>query len=290
MTESARFGSSRGELLVWASRVLALAGLSTPRLDAEVLLAFVLSTTRARLYARWNQDLELRQIEQYAHLVRRREAHEPVAYLVGQRAFYDVELWVDPHVLIPRPETEHILDEALAWVRAQGPGLRVLDVGTGSGALAVVLARHLRDARVWAVDISPEVLTVAARNVHRYDLGSRVLLLCSDLASAFTGTFNLVVANLPYVAHAELDTLPPDVAEYEPRLALDGGEDGLDLVRRLLIQMRGLLDCPGLLLLEIDPRQAETAQELALRAWPDAQVRTIRDYAEWPRVLRVALG
>ena len=193
-------------------------------------------------------------------------------------------------VLIPRPETEHIVDEALAWARDQKACLRVLDVGTGSGALAVVLAQHLGCGSVWAVDISRAALVVAARNVDRYHLGHRVLLVCGDLASAFAGTFDLIVANLPYIARAELDILPPDVGDYEPRLALDGGDDGLDLVRRLLAQLKELLACPGLLLLEIDPRQAETAQDLALRVWPCAEVRMIRDYAEWPRVLRVALG
>jgi len=223
-------------------------------------------------------------------LVKRREAHEPIAYLIGQRAFYDVDLWVDPRTLIPRPESEHILDEALAWARNQRADLRILDVGTGSGALAVVVARRLSCARVWAVDISLGALAVAARNVERYDLGSRVLLVCGDLASAFAGSFDLVMANLPYVARAELATLPPDVVQFEPRLALDGGEDGLDLVRRLLAQLKGSLGRPGLLLLEIDPRQAEKVQDLAQQAWPAAEIQVIRDYAEWPRVVRVALG
>jgi release factor glutamine methyltransferase len=287
---SDKYGTSPGNLVGWASRVLALAGSSTPRLDAEVLLASVLSVTRAQLYAHWDRVLEPQQIEQYADLIRRRKAREPVAYLIGQRSFYDVELSVDPGALIPRPETEHIVDEALAWARHQKDCLRVLDCGTGSGALAVVLARRLECARVWAVDISRAALAVAARNVDRYHLGDRILLVCGDLASAFGGMFDLIVANLPYIARAELDTLPPEVGEYEPRLALDGGNDGLDVVRRLLGQSRELLAHPGLLLLEIDPRQAEAAQALALRVWPGAESRIIRDYAEWPRVLMVALG
>jgi len=288
--QSAGMGSSPGDLLTWAAKMLSASGSGTARLDAEVLLAFVLSTMRAGLYVCWDQELKPEQIEQYARLVRRRQAREPVAYLVGQRSFYDVDLCVDARVLIPRPETEHLVDEALAWARHRMPALRILDVGTGSGALAVVLARRLGRARVWAVDISPGALAVAACNVDRYGLQDRVLLVCGDLAASFHGTFDLVVANLPYVACEELDTLQLDVVGYEPRLALDGGDDGLSLIRRLLPQLVTLLGRPGLLLLEIDPRQAEAVQGLAQQTWPDAEVRLVNDYAAWPRVVRVALG
>lgn len=279
-----------------AARRLAAAGCDTPRLDAEVLLAYVLGTDRAGLHLHWREPLAPADADRLAGLVARRAAHEPVAYLIGERAFYDVDLYVDRHVLIPRPETEHLVEEALAWTAAYSPAApggtdhawRLADVGTGSGALAVVLGRRLPGAHVWAVDRSPAALAVAARNVARYGLEGRVLPLCGDLLAPLAGPLDLVLANLPYVRRDEVPTLQRDVAAYEPRLALDGGADGLDLIRRLLPQAAERLARPGLLLLEIDPRQAPTAAALALAALPGASVAVLRDYSGRERVVRAA--
>lgn len=160
------------------------------------------------------------------------------------------------------------------------------DVGTGSGALAVSLARHLAQAWVLAVDISPGALCVARRNLRRYGLEDRVALVCGDLLGPLSGPFDLVVANLPYVAAEEFSALPPDVADYEPRLALDGGVDGLALIQRLLPQLADRLSSPGLLLLEIDPRQTDAVLRMVRAHLPDAETRVLRDYAGRERLVR----
>jgi release factor glutamine methyltransferase len=259
---------------------------ATPRLDAELLLAHVLGCGRVQLLSRWRDDLTSAEAEQFAALLARRAAHEPAAYLLGRRAFYDVELVVTRDVLIPRPETEHLVEAALAWA-VEHPPRRVVDVGTGSGALAVTLARHLPEARVVAVDLSAAALAVAARNVARYGLAERVALLQADLLSALGEPCDLIVANLPYIPQAEIATLAPEVATYEPRLALDGGADGLALIRRLLAQAPRLLATPGLLLLDIDHRQADAVVALAAERLPGARVTVLRDLAGLPRVVRV---
>ncbi|NLG28134.1 MAG: peptide chain release factor N(5)-glutamine methyltransferase, partial [Chloroflexi bacterium] len=252
------------------------------------LLAHLLGVPRASLLAHDCRLLSVDERRRYTALVERRAAHEPVAYLVGHRAFYDVDLMVDARVLIPRPETEHLVESALAWARAQhGPVLRIVDVGTGSGAIALVLARHLAQASVWAVDRSAGALEVARANLERYGVASRVSLVQSDLLSELAGPFDLIAANLPYVTSVELPTLAADVLVYEPQLALDGGPDGLSLIERLVFQARDRLACPGLLLLEIDPRQAERVRALAAAALPDAETRTLCDYAGWERVVRI---
>jgi len=278
-----------GEALHWGSRVLAASGSETPRLDAELLLGYVLGLSRSQLYVHWEEPLSPKKLQHYQELVQRRAQHEPVAYLVKSRAFYDVELYVDARVLIPRPETEHLIEEALAWAQ-QHPGYirQIADVGTGSGALAIVLARHLPQAHVWAVDLSAQALSVAARNIARYQLETHITLIQGDLLTAFRGPFQLIVANLPYIDHAELSHLPPEVATYEPRLALNGGQEGLEILARFLPQAAECLAAHGLLLLEIDPRQAAQVCKLARASFPKANITLLRDYAGWERVVRIA--
>jgi release factor glutamine methyltransferase len=275
-----------GAAVQWAARLLAANKSATPRLDAEVLLGYLLSVERTQLYVRWDDPLDAGNVQRFEGLVARRMAREPVAYLIGKRAFYDLDLYVTSDVLIPRPETEHLLEAALAWGQRQDARpLRVVDVGTGSGALAVALARHLGHAHVWGVDVSSDALRVAARNVRRYDLERRVSLLCGDLLRPFGILLDLIVANLPYIIKGELDSLMPDVAAYEPRLALDGGADGLDLIRRLLPQVSERLAAPGALFLEIDHQQANGVAELVRRYLPEARITVLRDYAGLERVV-----
>jgi release factor glutamine methyltransferase len=274
--------------LRWATAAIAASGSETARLDAEVLLAHLLGVPRASLLAHSQRLLSVDECQRYTALVERRAAREPVAYLVGHRAFYDVDLTVDARVLIPRPETEHLVDSALAWARAQRRrDLRIVDVGTGSGAIALVLARHLAQASVWAVDLSAGALEVARANLESYGLASRVSLVQGDLLSGLAGPFDLIVANLPYVTSVELPTLAAEVAVYEPQLALDGGPDGLSLIERLVLQARDRLARPSLLLLEIDPRQAERVRAMAAAALPDAEIGTLCDYAGWGRVVHI---
>ncbi len=278
------------DALRWGFQLLTARQIETPRLDAELLLAHTLSTDRSSIYTRWEECLCQDDITFYTELIRRRAQHEPVAYLVGERAFFDIRVHVTRDVLIPRPETEHLVEDALAWADTVGQISRVVDVGTGSGAIAIALARHLPEACVLGLDVSWPALQVARSNVGRYSLGGRVELVQGDLLTAVSGPLDLVVANLPYIASTELPDLERNVVGYEPHLALDGGRDGLDLVRRLLHQLPQRLARPGLCLLEIDFRQAETVKALAYRQTPDACVSMLRDYAGLERVVRIARG
>jgi len=277
------------QALVWARAALARASDSEP-LDATVLLAHVLGTDRAALITHPERTLTPDQSTRFHDLVTRRAAGTPVPYLTGTRAFYGLEFAVTPDVLIPRPETEHLIEAALAWARERRD-LRVADVGTGSGAIAVTLATQLPEARVWAVDISPAALAVASRNVDRYDLGKRVQCVRGDLLEPLSAAglkIDLIAANLPYIALDDLGSLP--VALHEPRLALAGGADGLDMIRRLLDQAPGVLAADGLLLMEIGAGQGARVCALAEAAFPGARVRLVADYAGHDRVVCVERG
>jgi release factor glutamine methyltransferase len=251
--------------------VSALAGVSdTPRLDAELLLASVLRIDRARLIVDRDEPVDGEAGERFRELVSRRAAHEPVAYILGRRAFRRLELQVDPRVLIPRPETELLVEVGLALA----PGASVVDVGTGSGAIALALKDERPDLRVVGVDVSPDAIQVARGNASR--LGLEVRFFVGDLLSA-VGRADAMLANLPYVEnHAEL---PPDVARFEPPGALFGGPDGLDLVRRLVAEASS-----ELLALEIAPGQAAEVAALVGGAGY-AEVEVLRDLAGHQRVV-----
>ena len=276
-----------GPLLRWAAAALRQEQMPNPQLDAEVLLAHVLSCSRAQLHARWIDLLDPPQSQRYQELIARRLAYEPVAYLVGHRAFYDVDLAVDRSVLIPRPETEHIIEQALAWAQLRPGPLAICDVGTGSGTLAVVLARHLPQAQVVAVDISTRALAMAERNARACGVSESISFVQGDLLSGVEEKFDIIVSNPPYVASSDLADLERDIRDYEPLLALDGGQDGLNLVRPLLQQAAHHLVMPGLLLIEIDHRQSQEAQRLAQSIMPDAMVPIVPDLAGLDRIVRV---
>lgn len=283
-------GTSVGEARRWATSLLATSS-ETPRLDAEVLLAHVLGVGRTALVTDRARCLSPAQAEQFTEMVRRRLEGEPVAYLVGCRAFYDVELSVDARVLVPRPETELLAEAALSWARSTAVGpLRVVDVGTGSGALAIVLARHLPGASVIATDLSGQALEVAASNLATLGLSDRITLMQCDLLACLGGPIELIVSNPPYVPRDRLPTLPADVRLYEPRCALDGGDAGLELISRLLHQAASRLARPGLLLVEIDETQGPACHALATTLWSQAAVSVLRDLAGLDRVLRVELA
>jgi release factor glutamine methyltransferase len=224
----------------------------------------------------------------YDALVQRRVAREPLAYILGRREFYGREFALDHSVLIPRPETELLVELALADGGRRGrPAARVVDVGTGCGALAVTLAAELPAAHVVAVDVSPPALAWVGANASRYGVETRVLPVRGSLLTAVSPGLDLIVANLPYLPSALVDTLEPEVAWFEPRLALDGGPDGTALNRRLLAQAAIRLAPGGLLLAEIDPAQAAELGREARRCFPSAHVSVERDLAGWDRVLRV---
>lgn len=275
------------EALQWAIRLFVAHQADSPRLDAELLLAHLLHVDRFQLLIDWDTCLTADQARRYTDMVRRALDDVPIPYLTGERPFYDISLHVTPAVLIPRPETEQIVEEALAWAGNRNGQLRIVDVGTGSGALAIVLARRLSTATVSAVDISEQALTVACQNAQRYGLQERIQFAQSDLLSALPGPFDVIVANLPYVDPETWPELQASIQKHEPRLALDGGPAGTALIERLIGTLPSTLARPGLALLECDPRQAQALAVSAERALPDATVQVLRDLAGWDRLIRI---
>ena len=281
------------EAVLWGARVLEQHGCDSPRLDAELLLAHALGLSRARLLARFDQELSPAELTRYRQLIERRRAHEPVAYIVGHKEFYGLDFYVDRRVLIPRPETELLVEKAIELagrVGDRGYGLYPLtlaDVGTGSGAIAVSLAVHLPQATIYALDSSAEALEVAARNVRHHRVEGRVHLLRGDLLSPLPEPVDIVVANLPYVSETELAELPPEIRCYEPLSALDGGPNGLRHIRRLLAQAREYLSPHGAVILEIGATQGKAVAELARQHFPTAEIEIAKDYGGLDRVVIV---
>jgi release factor glutamine methyltransferase len=260
------------------------AGSPTPRLDAEVLLAHVLGVSRAQLYARLRDPWPTEALEPYGALLRRRLAGEPVAYLVGHKDFYGLDLQVDPRVLIPRPETEELVGRVLAALPLDAIG-PVADIGTGSGAIAIALAVHRPALRVVAVDLSAEALDVARANAARYDVAERISWRQGDLLEPLSAPVAGIAANLPYTV---LDEVDPDVREWEPVLALDGGGPlGTGLIARLLAGAPRVLPPDGWVALEIGYNQAAAVERLARAAFPTAVVQVYPDVEERDRVVWV---
>lgn len=257
-------------------------------LEAQVLLAHGTARPRAWLLAHPEHAIPGTLLESLEGQLDRLGTGVPLPYLTGRQEFYGMEFEVNSAVLIPRPETELLVETALAWLAAH-PGARwAADVGTGSGCIAAVLARRVPRLRLAAVDCSRDALRVARRNLKRHALLKRVSLVQGDLLTSCNGPFDLVCANLPYIPSTALDDLP--VVRYEPRSALDGGTDGLDLIRVLLIDLPRLLAHPGLALLEIEATQGDTAAAQARACFPNAVVRVLPDLAGLPRLLTVVTG
>ncbi len=249
-------------VLEWTIEHLKKNGSDTPRLDAEILLAHSRGCPRIQLYVQYDEELGDDERLKMRELVKRRAAHEPVAYLVGRREFFGLDFEVGRGVLIPRPDTETLVVQALELAKLmEAP--RVLDLCTGSGCIAVSIAKNCPKARLTALEISPAVADFARRNIEKHALGERVELLEGDLFQPVDGReFDIIVSNPPYVPDGEIATLDPDVRLHEPELALRGGADGLDIVRRIVTVSAKYLSSTGALLLEISSEQAESVVKL----------------------------
>ena len=262
------------------------ASASISRRDAETLLAHLVRRDRAWLLAHADGELPGEDLGMLRSLTARRAAQEPLQHLTGTQEFFGLALRVTPDVLIPRPETEHLVEAVLDWARAQpDPQLRIVDVGTGSGAIAIALASVLEHASVTAIDISPAALAVARENAAEHHLGERIRFVEGDLLRPLVGagaSCDIVASNPPYVALDEAATLAPEVREHEPALALYAGASGLDIYRRLIPQAFDLLRPGGLLAMEIGFGQREALTQL-LAEWHS--VRFVDDYAGIPRVV-----
>ena len=275
-----------GRLIKWTADFLKKKGAETPRLDAEVLLASVLKCERVRLYTQYEDEVGDRERTSFRELVKRRSEGSPVAYLVGKKEFYSLSLAVSPAVLIPRPDSEFVVVEALDKLKGQ-ESPRCVDVGTGSGCLALACLQHHKTAKFIAIDLSPEALKVARGNAEKHGLAGRVEFREGDLLESLLkeGPFDLILSNPPYIATGVIPTLEPGVRDYEPHLALDGGEDGLRVVARLIIQAIPLLKIGGHLILEIGSDQEDPVRTL-IAEHPDLDLApTVRDAANHPRVI-----
>jgi release factor glutamine methyltransferase len=267
-------------------------GIPNPRLDSELLLAHLLKTTRMGLYLRFDQPLHEREVAGYRSLIQRRARREPLQYITGVQEFWSLEFSVDPRVLIPRPESELLVETALSLVRdkACSPGRApmLLDLGTGSGALAVSLAKELKDALIWATDRSKAALEVARLNAEKHGVAERIHFRCGDLWAALEGeeiAFDVIVSNPPYVATEDYDTLPSEIRDHEPRLALDGDEKGMGTVREIIKSAPPYLSREGWLVVEMAPDQTGDALSLMAETGQYVSSERKKDYTRRFRVV-----
>jgi release factor glutamine methyltransferase len=260
-------------------------------LEAELLLMHALGLDRAHLYQRLTEPLSSEAIDAYRVVLERRVAREPLAYITGHREFFALDFETTRAALIPRPETETLVELAIAFAleRFADQPITIADVGTGSGVIAVVLACELPLARIVATDVSADAIALARRNSARHDVYGRIDFREGDLLEPLTEPVQVIAANLPYVTTAQWESSPPEIHDHEPRVALDGGPDGLDVIRRLLAEAPLRLAESGVLFCEIGAWQGDDARELAREAFPRARVEVARDLAGRDRVLCVYL-
>jgi release factor glutamine methyltransferase len=279
-----------GELIDLTKRHFAERAVGNPRLDAEMLLCHILGKDRVYLYVHFDQPLEEAETSAYRELVRRRAGGEPVAYLTGRKNFMGMEFAVSPDVLIPRPETELLAEEAIKC--CLGKKARLLDVGAGSGALALSVLQNCPDASAVALDISKAALALAKINAEKFSLAGRIEFVNSDAWDFFqragADKFDLIISNPPYIPSGEIAALPREVQK-EPLLALDGGRDGLSFYRLILGRGKNLLAPGGRIFLEIGAAQSEAISAMA-RQGGFASCETIKDYAGLDRLMLLAGG
>lgn len=255
-----------GKLLEWINGYFAKNGVDSPRLSAEMLLAYTLNIKRIDLYVQFEKPVDEARLAPLRELVKRCSLHEPLAYLIGKTEFYSMEFAITKDCLIPRPETEMLVQRAIEFLRLREGGQSVLDLCTGSGCVAVAVAKNHPAADIVATDISEAALSVAARNVEKHKLTDRVKLICGDLfAPIIAGLdtqFDLIMANPPYVSTAEYEKLDKNVKDYEPRIALLAGPDGLDVYKRIAAEVDRFLKPGAALMMEAGYRQAGTIRKL----------------------------
>jgi release factor glutamine methyltransferase len=276
------------DLILWSADYLADKGVESSRLDAEHLLAHVVGVARLGLYLQFDRPLTSEELDGFRPLLRRRAQREPLQYIVGRQPFRELDLEVTPAVLIPRPETEVLVDVVLEWAAGRhGEPMTAVDIGTGSGAIALSLAFEGAFASVLATDVDEEALRVAGRNRDAAGLTGRVELRHGPLFEPLRPgeRFDVIVSNPPYVAESEAETLQPEVADWEPRGALFGGEDGLDVLRELVLGARDALKPGGMLALEVGAGQADTVARMMEDADGYDDVRVRRDYAGKQRIV-----
>ena len=276
------------QLINWTKDYFSRKGVDEPRLSAEVLLSHVLGCKRVELYTQFDRVVESEHLDRFRELVRRAAAGEPVAYLVGMKEFYSLTIRLSPDVLIPRPETELLVDVVLEYARSCSGEVKLWDVCTGSGCVAIAAAYNCDRLIVLATDISTASLEIARLNVQQYHLEKRIRLAKADLLDLPQNAqdmppFDVITANPPYVSKAEMEKLPPAV-RYEPTLALYGGVDGLDFIRRIISQAADYLRPAGVLAIEIGFDQAERVYDLLCKTAQYERITFLKDLAGKERV------
>ena len=277
------------QALCSTSQKLRQAGIDDSSVEGEFLLCHALGIPRTQLYTELRRTLVLAEVNRLQEFIERRIHHEPIAYILKQCEFYGIDFYIDRRVLIPRPETELLVEKAIEYAARyfQKKSLSIADIGTGSGVIAVSLALALPQARIYATDISLPALEVAALNCHRHKVNNRVKLLQGNLLEPLPEPVDMIIANLPYVGDPELETLSPEILDFEPIIALAGGDDGLDRIRSLLGQIPSKVCPEGCLLMEIGQGQAQTVTSLINGYFQESTVELIPDLGGVDRVVKL---
>jgi len=292
------------KLLNWITEYLTNKGIDSPRLSAELLLSHVVGLKRIELYMQFDKPVAEQQLEHLRDLVKRAGQHEPIAYLVGRTEFYSLGLNITPDCMIPRPETELLVERAIEFLRTHNTGTQfVCDLCTGSGCIAVAIAKNYPNARIIATDICDTALAVAAGNVEKHQLKDRITLLCGDLFDPIiTGLdvnklvpdsdrgFDLIVCNPPYVSNTEYEKLDRNVKDYEPKVALFAGVDGLDIYRRVIEKADRFLKPDAALMLEVGYAQGRAVKELLEQTSTFAEIKIEKDFQNNDRIVSAKIS
>ena len=278
---------------IWLSGAADLerAEIDDARFEAEVLLRHATGLSRAQLYASLTDEVDPAALERFQAAVAERTSRKPLAYITGTREFYRLEFRVTPDVLIPRPESELLVDAALDHMRqARIRSAQVADVGAGSGAVGIALARHRRGVNLICSDVSRDALVIARDNAQRLLRRPKAAFVQGDLLTPLPGPFHCVVANLPYIPEGRLGDLEPEVSEHEPRVALTPGTRGTELILRLITQLPSRLHPNGIAVLEVDPGQESAIADAAAQMLPNADITVLDDVSQQPRAVRIIAG
>jgi release factor glutamine methyltransferase len=282
------------KLLKWTQGYLGKKNIPNPRLESELLLSHILGFDRVGLYLNYDMTLSPGELERFRGVIERRIAGEPLQYITGYQEFWSIRFRVDPSVLIPRPETEVLVEEALRLIDLEGwHEPRIVEMGTGCGAIAISIAKSIPSTRIIATEISWEALVLARDNALAQDVVSRISLVQGNMLSfvkSGSGLFDLIISNPPYIRRGDIDNLQPEIRDFEPREALDGGIDGLDFHRRLLDEAASCLRTGGWLILEIGADQDGDTTQLTKQIGGFRQTRIIPDYSGRSRALIAQKG
>jgi release factor glutamine methyltransferase len=281
------------QALQQSAHLLNISGIEDSYVEAKILLGHIMKLSPAQIYTRSEQTLTLEQERNLQRVIERRLWREPAAYIVNRKEFYGIDFYIDSRVLIPRPETELLVEAALefakgnsTWLLSQPRPVLIADVGTGCGAIAISIALNLPQSRVYATDISSSALEVARLNCEYHEVTEQVTLIQGNLLEPVPESVDIIIANLPYIKSSELLELAPEIAEYEPRIALDGGRSGLDLIQQLVEQAGEKINPRGCLLLEIGQEQEKEVVPVIYRYFKKVECEFIPDLNGIKRVVK----